>query len=107
MVLKGLKEPQDKLQLIRVLSLQEVLGSIEEQTRGREDNTLFREGLGKVTNGLGLELCKLVEDVSFTRYITFPFLRGSIALGCLDTRPSRRLSTSSWPTAPCRYSFSG
>jgi len=67
MVLKGLKEPQDKIQLIRVLSLREVLASIEEQTRGHEDNTLFREGLGKVANGLGLELCKLIEDVSPTR----------------------------------------
>lgn len=64
MVLKGLKEPQDKVQLIRVLSLREVLTSVEEQTRGQEGNELFRESLGKLTNGLGLELCKLIEDVS-------------------------------------------
>lgn len=63
MVLKGLKEPQDKVQLIRVLSLREVLATIEEQTRGQEENLLFRESLGKVANGLGLELCKLVDDV--------------------------------------------
>lgn len=67
MVLKGLKESHDKIQLIRVLSLREVLESIEEQTRGQEDNTLFREGLGKVANGLGLELCKLVDEVSLAR----------------------------------------
>lgn len=64
MVQKGLKEPQDKVQLIRVLSLREVLERSEEETRGHDGNTLFREGLGKVCNGLGLELCRLVEDVS-------------------------------------------
>ncbi|KAF8309914.1 ARM repeat-containing protein [Clavulina sp. PMI_390] len=64
MVNKGLKEPQDKLHLLRVLSLREVLTTLEEQTRGQDDQHLFRESLGKVANGLGLELCKLIEDVS-------------------------------------------
>jgi len=70
MVSKGLKEPQDKVQLIRVLSLREVLTTVEEQTRGQEGNEMFREALGKVANGLGLELCKLIEDVSLFLQVT-------------------------------------
>lgn len=64
MVLKGLKEPQDKIQLLRVLSLREVLESLEAGTRDQqEENVLFRESLGKLDNGLGLELCRLIEEV--------------------------------------------
>ena len=65
MIQKGLKEPGDKLQLIRVLSLAEVLTRLEENTRGNEDDLPFREGLGKLANGLGSETMKLVDEVKF------------------------------------------
>ena len=69
-VAKGLKEPADKLQLIKVLSLGQVLAALEDQTRaeqkGRGDDTdegeeSYREALGKLLNVLGLELCKLTD----------------------------------------------
>jgi len=69
-VSKGLKESGDKLQLIKVLSLAEVLATLEERTRkeqvSRGDDTdegeeSYREALGKLLNVLGLELCKLSE----------------------------------------------
>lgn len=72
---KGLKEPGDKLQLIKVLSLGQVLAALEEKTRseqtGRGSDTdegeeSYREALGKLLNILGLELCKLT-DVSAPR----------------------------------------
>ena len=63
MIQKGLKEPSDKLQLIRVLSLGDIIPDLEQATRGEEVQEQFREGLGKLTNALGLELCKLVEEV--------------------------------------------
>lgn len=64
MILKGLKEPQDKIQLLRVLSLREVLESLESSTRDQQEaNVQFRESLGKLANGLGLELCKLIDEV--------------------------------------------
>jgi exportin-T len=65
MIQKGLKEPGDKLQLIRVLSLAEVLTRLEENTRGNEEDVPFREGLGKLANGLGSETMKLVDEVKF------------------------------------------
>jgi len=69
-VSKGLKEPGDKLQLIKVLSLADVLAALEKRTRkeqtSRGDDTdegeeSYREALGKLLNVLGLELCKLSE----------------------------------------------
>lgn len=69
-VSKGLKEPGDKLQLIKVLSLSDVLTALEEQTRKEqtargedtdEGEESYREALGKLLNVLGLELCKLSE----------------------------------------------
>ena len=72
-VQKGLKEPLDKLQLIRVLSLGEVLEALESKTResrqaGKtnerdEAEESYRESLGKLACGLGLELVKLVDEV--------------------------------------------
>ncbi|RDX57282.1 ARM repeat-containing protein [Lentinus brumalis] len=70
-VAKGLKEPVDKLQLIKVLSLGQVLEALEERTRMEqrtrgpdtdEGEESYREALGKLLNILGLELCKLTDD---------------------------------------------
>ena len=69
-VSKGLKEPADKLQLIKVLSLGQVLDALEartrEEQRGRgsdvdEGEESYREALGKLLNILGLELSKLTD----------------------------------------------
>jgi exportin-T len=73
-VSKGLKEPADKLQLIQVLSLGQVIDSLEERTRleqiARGDDTdegeeSYREALGRLLNVLGIELVKLA-DVSYS-----------------------------------------
>ncbi|KAH9903044.1 ARM repeat-containing protein [Cubamyces lactineus] len=70
-VAKGLKEPVDKLQLIKVLSLGQVLDALEEKTRTEqksrgsdtdEGEESYREALGKLLNMLGLELCKLTDE---------------------------------------------
>ncbi|THH00220.1 hypothetical protein EW026_g2257 [Hermanssonia centrifuga] len=70
-VSKGLKEPSDKLQLIKVLSLGQVLDTLETKTRAEhasrgsdvdEGEESYREALGKLLNVLGLELSKLVEE---------------------------------------------
>lgn len=67
---KGLKEPADKLQLIKVLSLGTVLDALETKTRaeqaGRgseidEGEEAYREALGRLLNILGLELSKVIE----------------------------------------------
>ena len=69
-VAKGLKEPADKLQLIKVLSLGQVLEALEERTRAEqvsrgsdtdEGEESYREALGKLLNVLGLEICKLTD----------------------------------------------
>lgn len=76
-VCKGLKEPGDKLQLIKVLSLGQVIEALEAKTRsgrgtgGAEDTDVdegeesYREALGKLLNAFGLELAKLAEVGSF------------------------------------------
>lgn len=67
---KGLKEPGDKLQLIKVLSLGQVIDALESKTRVQqldrgsdtdEGEESYREALGKLLNVLGLELTKLVD----------------------------------------------
>ena len=69
-VSKGLKEPSDKLQLIKVLSLGQVIDSLEKRTRAeqiaRGDDTdegeeSYREALGRLLNVLGVELIKLAD----------------------------------------------
>jgi exportin-T len=68
-VAKGLKEPGDKLQLLKVLSLGQVIDALESKTRAEqiersetdEGEESYREALGKLLNTLGLELVKLVE----------------------------------------------
>ncbi|TFK40342.1 KapM protein [Crucibulum laeve] len=70
-VSKGLKEPSDKLQLLKVLSLGQVLDALETKTRTQqiergedtdEGEESYREALGKLLNVLGLELEKLVDE---------------------------------------------
>lgn len=67
---KGLKDPGDKLQLLKVLSLGQVLDALETKTRAQqnergddvdEGEESYREALGKLLNVLGLELAKLVD----------------------------------------------
>jgi len=69
-VSKGLKEPEDKLKLIKVLSLAEVIRALEAKTRAQqiergpdedEGEESYREALGKLLNALGLEISKLIE----------------------------------------------
>lgn len=62
------------MQLFRVLSLGQVLDMLEEKTRisstkgdaDKDDEVTYRESLGKLTSGLGLELIKLCDEVSAT-----------------------------------------
>ncbi|THH14212.1 hypothetical protein EW146_g6092 [Bondarzewia mesenterica] len=70
-VSKGLKEPGDKLQLIKVLSLGQVLEALEERTRAEQANRglavdegeeTYREALGRLLNILGLELLKIADE---------------------------------------------
>jgi len=90
-VSKGLKEPGDKLQLIKVLSLADVLANLEERTREEqitrgedtdEGEESYREALGKLLNVLGLELCKLSEVRVISR---------SLCLGDISEDISRTL----------------
>jgi exportin-T len=69
-VAKGLKEPADKLSLLKVLSLGEVLDALESKTRTQqlergtdtdEGEESYREALGKLLNVLGLEISKLLD----------------------------------------------
>ena len=65
-----MKEPSDKLQLLKVLSLGQVLNALESKTRAQqiergedidEGEESYRESLGKLLNVLGQELLKLTE----------------------------------------------
>ena len=69
-VSKGLKEPGDKLQLLKILFLGQVIDALETKTREQqvergtdtdEGEESYREALGKLLNVLGLELMKLIE----------------------------------------------
>jgi hypothetical protein len=69
-VAKGLKEPGDKLNLLKVLSLGDVLDALEAKTRAQqiergsetdEGEESYREALGKLLNVLGLEMAKLSD----------------------------------------------
>ncbi|TDL25856.1 ARM repeat-containing protein [Rickenella mellea] len=71
MVTKGLKEAGDKLQLIKVLSLGQVLEALETKTRSEQESRgedtddgeeSYREALGRLLNALGLELSKVADD---------------------------------------------
>lgn len=69
-VSKGLKEPEDKLHLIKILSLGQVIDALESRTREQqiqrgldedEGEESYREALGKLLNVLGLEVMKLID----------------------------------------------
>src|SRR5260370_42531319 len=62
MIQKRWKEPSNKLDLIRVLS--NTIPGLEQRTRSDKEQVQFWEGLRKLTNVLGLKLCKLIEEVS-------------------------------------------
>lgn len=71
-VAKGLKEPANKLSLLKVLSLGPVLESLEAESREEqaqrgsdvdEGEESYREALGRLLNGVGLELATLTGDV--------------------------------------------
>ena len=84
-VSKGLKEPGDKLQLLKVLSLGQVLDALEAKTRVQqiergedidEGEESYREALGKLLNVLGLELAKLVDvSVSHEQVSCLPLIK--------------------------------
>lgn len=86
LVAKGLKEPLDKLQLINVLSLGQVLDALETRTRAEhasrgsdidEGEESYRESLGKLLNVLGVELCKLLEVSLILKRRLFVFITRS------------------------------
>lgn len=65
---KGMKPP-GKLELLRVLDLTNVVGSLEAQTRtsgseGQDHLVELREKLAKLANGVTLEIVKVLEDSS-------------------------------------------
>jgi exportin-T len=96
-VSKGLKESTDKLQLIKVLSLGDVLASLEHKTREQqatrrvdiddvdEGEESYREALGRLLNVLGLELCKLSE-VCGSRVFSCDFLTEELQDSQTDLR---------------------
>ncbi|BGP43722.1 pre-tRNA nuclear export protein [Rhodotorula kratochvilovae] len=69
-VSKGMPAP-DKLRLFEVLDVGTVLAALVEtgreggkQDAGSEDVELFREKLAKLLNGVGTELCKIIDDTA-------------------------------------------
>ncbi|KXN89108.1 Exportin-T [Leucoagaricus sp. SymC.cos] len=94
-VSKGLKEPGDKLQLIKVLSLGQVLDSLEAKTRlqqiERGDDTdegeeSYREALGRMLNVLGLELTKLMEVGIFQQSLDLAYAHSAKEPGSEEVR---------------------
>jgi exportin-T len=83
MVTKGLKEPSDKLDLLRVLDLGKVLDALETQTRENrtklsadvsEVEEQFRESLGKLLTAIGSELLDLSKEVGRLRVHLRPLM---------------------------------
>ncbi|KZT57628.1 ARM repeat-containing protein [Calocera cornea HHB12733] len=72
LISKGLQDPRDKLQLIKILSLPQSLDTLEQQTRmpertDEEDEELhFRESLGKLLGAVGQEMMKIPDDKNVT-----------------------------------------
>lgn len=66
-VVKGMKDPSEKIQLLAILSVVPVLSPLEEQTRllraesgSDEEVEIFRERMAKLLNAYGIELGKIV-----------------------------------------------
>lgn len=99
---KGLKEPADKLQLIKVLSLGTVLDALETKTRSEqvvrgsdvdEGEESYREALGRLLNILGLELSKVIEASRRPSTDPLPFYSCIFQLNrrhCLRTSSKKR-----------------
>lgn len=73
LVTKGMS-PTDKLELLRVLNVSDIISQLlttddERKTSGsdNEQDELYREKLGRVLNGLGLEFTRISEEVSNSR----------------------------------------
>lgn len=65
-VTKGIKEPADKLEELRVLGIPALLDPLEAQTRNVQDDPdmlAFRAALGQVYAGYGDALIELEENV--------------------------------------------
>ncbi|BEJ16561.1 hypothetical protein CspHIS471_0511660 [Cutaneotrichosporon sp. HIS471] len=60
---KGMRDPSEKLQVLKVLNILSVLDPLESQTRSKEDHemVLFRASLAGVLQVYGTELIKLTE----------------------------------------------
>ena len=66
-VVKGMKDPSEKIQLLAILSIVPALSPLEEQTRllraengSDEEVEIFRERMAKLLNAYGIELGKIV-----------------------------------------------
>lgn len=62
--------PADKLELLRVLNVSDIISQLltrdDERKKGGSENEqdeLYREKLGRVINGLGLEFTRIAEEV--------------------------------------------
>lgn len=66
LVTKGIKEPADKLEELKVLDVISLLDPLEAQTRDTQDDSIvaFRATLGSVYAGYGSALIDLEENVS-------------------------------------------
>lgn len=66
-VTKGIKEPADKLEEMKVLNIVALLEPLEAQTRNVQDDSdmlAFRAALGSVYAGYAAALIELEENVS-------------------------------------------
>lgn len=60
---KGMRDPSEKLQVLKLLDIPSILDPLESQTRNSEDHDmiLFRAALGGILQSYGTELIKLTE----------------------------------------------
>lgn len=61
-VAKGIKDPSDRLQILKVLDIVQTLDPLEASTRGQDDG--LRVALAGILGVLGTELVEFWEDVS-------------------------------------------
>ena len=112
----------DKLQLIKVLSLGQVLDALETRTRAEhasrgsdidEGEESYRESLGKLLNVLGVELTKLLEVCApicpvfaIGRMVSSRILTGECGAGLPD-RGSRGSYAAAAPGVACDVAVHG